>query len=74
MYQRLVVPFGERLWLHLRQFALGSTLGLIRLPRTLGAYVLGRSSWGGLRLLVATAVMVQPGFAGSLTLERQRRR
>jgi dCTP deaminase len=69
VYERLVVPFGEGLWLHPQQFALGATLEFIRLPSTLGAYVLSRSSWGRLGLLVATAVMVQPGFAGSLTLE-----
>jgi dCTP deaminase len=35
----------------------------------MGAYVLGRSSWGRVGLIVATAVMVQPGYRGSLTLE-----
>lgn len=69
LYERIVVPFGEGLWLHPQQFALGATLEFIRLPTTHGAYVLSRSSWGRLGLLVATAVMVQPGFAGSLTLE-----
>jgi dCTP deaminase len=63
------VPLGEGLWLHPQQFALGSTFEFIRLPMQMGAYVLGRSSWGRLGLLVATAVMVQPGFSGSLTLE-----
>jgi dCTP deaminase len=63
------VPLGEHLVLHPGQFLLGSTLEFIRLPRRLGAQVLSRSSWGRLGLLVATAVIVQPGFAGSLTLE-----
>ena len=35
----------------------------------MGAYVLGRSSWGRVGLIVATAVMVQPGYTGTLTLE-----
>jgi dCTP deaminase len=63
------VPLGESLWLHPQHFVLGATLEFIRLPPDLGAYVLGRSSWGRVGLLVATAVMVQPGYAGSLTLE-----
>lgn len=69
LYDRIVVPFGEGLWLHPQQFALGATLEFVRLPATHGAYVLSRSSWGRLGLLVATAVMVQPCFSGSLTLE-----
>src|SRR4051812_47730326 len=55
LYERIVIPFGEGLWLHPQQFALGATLEFIRLPKTHGAYVLGRSSWGRLGLLVATA-------------------
>jgi dCTP deaminase len=63
------VPFGQGLYLHPQQFVLGATLEFIRLPPTMGGYVLGRSSWGRVGLLIATAVMVQPGFAGALTLE-----
>ena len=40
---------------------LGATLEYLRFPRHLGGYVLGRSSWGRVGLLVATAIMVQPG-------------
>jgi dCTP deaminase len=39
------------------------------MPAHLGAYVVGRSSWGRIGLIVATAIMVQPGYKGSLTLE-----
>ena len=39
------------------------------MPPDLGAYVVGRSSWGRIGLIVATAIMVQPGYAGTLTLE-----
>lgn len=63
------VEIGEKLWLHPGQFVLGATLEFIRLPNYLGAYVVGRSSWGRVGLLVATAIFVQPGFAGCLTLE-----
>jgi dCTP deaminase len=63
------VPLGQHLVLHPGQFVLGATLEFVRLPAHLGAQVLSRSSWGRLGLLVATAVAVQPGFAGCLTLE-----
>jgi dCTP deaminase len=69
LYERVAIPLGEGLWLHPQQFVLGSKLEFLRIPPTLGAYILGRSSWGRVGLLVATAVVVQPGFAGALTLE-----
>jgi len=61
--------FGESFWLHPGQFVLGATLEYLRLPRTMGGYVQGRSSWGRVGLIVATAVIVQPGYRGCLTLE-----
>jgi dCTP deaminase len=67
--EHVAVAFGEPLWLHPGQFVLGATLEYLRFPRHLGAYVVGRSSWGRVGLLVATAIMVQPGFVGCLTLE-----
>lgn len=69
LYDRHTIAFGDGLWLHPGQLALGATLEFIRIPPTMGANVLSRSSWGRLGLLVATAVMVQPCFAGVLTLE-----
>lgn len=69
LYERITVPFGDGLWLHPQQFALGASFEFIRLPPTLGANVLSRSTWGRLGLLVATAIMVQPKFSGALTLE-----
>jgi dCTP deaminase len=69
LYDAVTVPFGEGLWLHPQQFALGATFEFLRLPPSLSAQVLSRSTWGRLGLLVATAVTVQPGFAGCLTLE-----
>ena len=67
--ERTTVPLGEPFWLHPQQFALGATLEFIRMPAHLGAYVVGRSSWGRIGLIVATAIMVQPGYHGALTLE-----
>lgn len=69
MQERVVVPFGEKLWLHPRHFILAATLEYLALPPHLCANVVGRSSWGRLGLLVATAVFVHPGFHGCLTLE-----
>jgi dCTP deaminase len=69
MQERVVVPYGECLWLHPRHFILAATLEYLALPGDLSANVVGRSSWGRLGLIVATAVFVHPGFRGCLTLE-----
>jgi dCTP deaminase len=69
LQERVVVPFGKELWLHPRHFILAATLEFIRLPDDLSAYVVGRSSWGRLGLVVATAMFVHPEFRGCLTLE-----
>jgi len=63
------VPFGQGFVLHPRAFVLAITLEWIRLPSNLGAYVIGRSSWGRHGLIIATATGVHPGFTGCLTLE-----
>jgi dCTP deaminase len=67
--QNATIAIGEPLWLHPGQFVLGATLEYLRFPAHLGGYVLGRSTWGRVGLLVATAIMIQPGFSGCLTLE-----
>jgi dCTP deaminase len=69
LYTRQYVPFGRRIVIHPHQFILAATLEYLRLPNDLMAYVLGRSTWGRLGLIVATAVGIQPNFAGTLTLE-----
>jgi len=63
------VGFGDSFVIHPGGFALGVTLEWIRLPRTLGAYVVGKSGWGRAGLIIATAVGVHPRFNGCLTLE-----
>jgi dCTP deaminase len=68
-HEHVTVGLGDAIWLHPQQFVLGATLEFLRIPPDLGAYVVGRSSWGRIGLIVATAIMVQPGYAGSLTLE-----
>ena len=66
---RRYVPLGGTYVLHPGQFILGSTLEFVSLPSDVIGQVLSRSSWGRLGLLVATAVVVQPGYRGVLTLE-----
>ena len=67
--ERVNVRLGEEIILHPGQFILGSTLEFIRMPTNLCGEVLNRSSWARVGLLVATAVFVQPGYRGVLTLE-----
>jgi dCTP deaminase len=69
LYRREFVPLGSKITIHPHQFFLAQTLEYLRLPPDLMAYVVGRSTWGRLGLIVATAVGIHPGFAGSLTLE-----
>ncbi|WXG40688.1 MAG: dCTP deaminase [Candidatus Freyarchaeum deiterrae] len=66
---KIYIGYKGKLILQPHQFVLGSTLEYIRLPNDLLGYVIGRSSWGRVGLIIATATMVGPGFAGSLTLE-----
>jgi dCTP deaminase len=63
------VPFGGQFILHPHSFVLAATLEWIRMPRDLGGYVTGKSSWGRRGLVIETAPGVHPGFAGCLTLE-----
>lgn len=63
------VPVGDYFVLHPSQFILGETLEWLHLPRSLGAYVVGRSSWGRDGLIIATATGVHAGYSGVLTLE-----
>lgn len=69
LYQRRFVPFGKSIIIHPHQFMLAQTLEYLRFPPDLMAYVVGRSTWGRLGLIVATAVGIHPNFAGNLTLE-----
>jgi dCTP deaminase len=55
--------------LHPGQFALAYTLEYFKFPADLMGYVIGRSSWGRLGLIIATATMVNPAFSGVITLE-----
>ncbi|MCL4836717.1 MAG: dCTP deaminase [Thermoanaerobaculia bacterium] len=61
--------YGHPFVLHPGRFALAYTLEYVRMPDGLMAYVVGRSSWGRLGLIIATATMVNPSFHGVITLE-----
>jgi dCTP deaminase len=63
-----ISPFSEFI-LHPGDLVLGATLEYFSIPSTLCAYVEGRSSWGRLGLIIATASTVAPGFKGCITLE-----
>jgi dCTP deaminase len=67
--ERIRINIHEEFVLHPNRLILGSTLEYISLPKKLSAYVLGRSSWGRLGLIIATATTVSPDFKGCITLE-----
>lgn len=62
-------PAGSAFYLHPGEFAIARTLEFITLPAKTSAEVVGRSSWGRLGLVIATAPLVQPQFQGTITLE-----
>ncbi len=63
------VPIGDYFVLHPGQFVLGETLEWVHLPKSLVAFVIGKSTWGRDGLIIATAIGVHPNFSGILTLE-----
>jgi len=67
--EEVYIPFSEEFNLHPQQFAMGCTLEYFRFPLDVMAYVIGRSSWGRLGLVIAMATVVHPGYTGVLTLE-----
>ena len=64
-----VAPFGTEFAIQPGQFLLGATFEFVGMPPHLMGQVLNRSSWARQGLMVATAVTVQPGYGGCLTLE-----
>lgn len=66
---KITVPYGEKFVLHPNELVLGSTIEYLSFPNNLMAYVIGRSSWGRLGLIIATATAINPNFKGNLTLE-----
>jgi dCTP deaminase len=62
-------PLGSAFYLHPGDFAIARSLEYVSLPDDISAQAMGRSSWGRLGLVIATATLIQPGFKGTITLE-----
>lgn len=67
--EEIVIPFKKYFVLHPRTMVLGSTFEFIGLPDDISASIEGRSSWARVGLIIATAVYIEPGFKGCITLE-----
>lgn len=67
--EKIRINYGEQFVLHPNQLIIGSTLEYVSLPKRLMCYVIGKSSWGRMGLIIATATKVDPGFKGCITLE-----
>jgi dCTP deaminase len=69
--EEVAVPAGEPFVIHPGEFCLGRTLEWVKIPDDIVARIEGKSSLGRLGLIVhATAGFCDPGFEGTLTLER----
>jgi len=62
-------PLGSSFYLHPGDFAIARSLEYVTLPASLSGQATGRSSWGRLGLVIATATLIQPKFRGTITLE-----
>lgn len=63
------IAYGREYFLHPGDFVIARTFEYVSLPKDWMAYVVGRSSWGRLGIVIATATFVNPGFQGTITLE-----
>lgn len=64
------VANGDPVFVHPKEFILGSTLERVSLPNDLVARLDGRSSLGRLGIVIhSTAGFIDPGFSGHITLE-----
>lgn len=67
--EKVRISLFKKFVIHPGQLVLGATLEYICVPQTLAASVEGRSSWGRVGLIIATASTIAPGFKGCITLE-----
>jgi dCTP deaminase len=67
--ERVRISLFESFVLNPGELVLAATLEYVSVPNLLAAAVEGRSSWGRLGLVIATASTVGPGFKGCVTLE-----
>jgi dCTP deaminase len=68
-HEELVVPFSDSFILHPHSMVLGSTFEFFSLPNNIVASIEGLPSWTRIGLMISTAVYVEPGFKGCITLE-----
>jgi dCTP deaminase len=68
-HERFDVPYEESFLLHPGTLALVPTLEWVKLPHDLQGVVTARSSWAREGLSIATATIINPGYAGIVTLE-----
>jgi len=66
---RARIGYRKFFTIHPRSIVLGCSLEYLSLPQDVMCYVVGKSSWGRLGLVIATATKVDPGFRGCITLE-----
>ena len=67
--EKIRINFFDKFVLHPNQLIIGSTLEYIQIPNNLMAYVSAKSAWGRMGLIIATAIKIDPGFKGCITLE-----
>ena len=67
--EKIRIGYRDYFTVHPNSLVLASCLEYISLPKNLMCYVVGKSSWGRLGLVIATATKVDPGYKGCITLE-----
>jgi dCTP deaminase len=67
--ERIRIATHDHFVLHPGDLVLGATLEYVAMPRRVAGAIEGRSSWGRLGLIIATACSIAPGFKGCITLE-----
>lgn len=65
----IYVKYKQSIILHPGEFILGGSLEYLQFPSDILGYVVGRSSWGRLGLVIETSPVVHPCFTGVLTFE-----
>ena len=67
--EKIYIPYGKKFMLHPNEFILGGSLEYLRFPSNIVGYVVGRSSWGRLGLIIETSPIIHACFTGVLTFE-----
>lgn len=68
-HERFEIPFGTKLLVHPGSLVLVPTFEWVHLPSDIHGSVTARSTWAREGLSIATAVFVEPGYRGVVTLE-----